>query len=328
MDDLSDESMVALYNDTPLLAKEENRTHIYSAKVPKDFGLLNEEEIKSIQDYPLELPLSELFNEAKDYLKTGDYQKSLYTLNLLLLHLQKEKLRTQEEIENLDIYKKALFLKAINKLLLGEEEAGVTALKRLLILDEGFEPAYIIIGFFYLEKKQTSLAEKIANIMFSRVKNPKLEAYLLLCHIYLSKGNQDKAQDIMDVAQSRYGDTTQIESLKALVYIKQEENGKACAILEKIKDNDETGPYFQFLYSRCLMNQQRFMDAIDFINKMIKRYPTYPHFYFQRGLIYKKKGNLEGAAEDWNAYAGFLENGLEEKNIIRLLLLDILKNVK
>lgn len=240
--------------------------------------------------------IAEYGNKAREFTKTGNYQKAIEVLEeAITKHSDEASLR---------------FNLGLNYLEIGNIKKAQAEFAKTVDLDPSHAKAYQGLGLIYYDKGDFS---KAAAYYLATKEAGKADAYVYykLGNCYFNLNRFNSAIDNYNKAIELKKDEKQFYFSLALAYLKNKNNNKSIAALREALKIDPM--FFDAQYHICInyIESNRFEDAIKEGEKLIKKEPNYAKGYLVIAHAYKRLGNL-AAANKYQQRAVALDPSLRE----------------
>jgi tetratricopeptide (TPR) repeat protein len=228
----------------------------------------------------LQSSIAEYGNKAREFTKTGNYQKAIEILEeAITKHSEEASLR---------------FNLGLNYLEIGNVKKAQAEFAKTVDLDPSHAKAYQGLGLIYYDKGDFS---KAAAYYLATIEAGKADAYVQYklgnCYYQLNRFNS--AIEHYSQAIELKGDEKQFYFSLALAYLKNRNNNKSIAALQQALKIDPM--FLDAQYHICInyIESNRFEDAVKEGQKLIKKDPNYAKGYLVIAHAYKRLGNLAEA---------------------------------
>lgn len=240
--------------------------------------------------------IAEYGNKAREFTKTGNYQKAIEVLEeAITKHSDEASLR---------------FNLGLNYLEIGNIKKAQAEFAKTVDLDPSHAKAYQGLGLIYYDKGDFS---KAAAYYLATIEAGKADAYVhyKLGNCYFNLNRFNSAIDHYNKAIELKKDEKQFYFSLGLAYLKNKNNNKSIAALRDALKIDPM--FFDAQYHICInyIESNRFEDAIKEGEKLIQKEPNYAKGYLVIAHAYKRLGNL-AAANKYQQRAVALDPSLRE----------------
>lgn len=210
---------------------------------------------------------------------------------LASIHQQSDHLDYNEAIEN-DIQ----LLKSICLIEIGKTESGIQSLNRLIAENPYFMQPYIVLTNYYLRNEQEQIAYTIIKKAMDLDSNNK-EVIIAMTNVLIVQQNLNKAQDYIELLNTKFGDEKHVRFLLANLFTAREEFDQALAALKELQKNDElsdkTPGLMGYIYFRLGLIDK----ATYFLNLALKNNPYDIASRLYLGLSYLKDNEKSSEAK-------------------------------
>ncbi|MCQ2147290.1 MAG: TIGR02281 family clan AA aspartic protease [Bacteroidales bacterium] len=176
---------------------------------------------------------------------------------------------------------------------LGEKDDAIDAALKYIELDEDADSEEVVEAI--LKHKSYGIAKVRENVKHGE--EPLVWRYLLT-DVYETTEEYDLAIKEYDAIESDFGKSPQINYYRSQCYSGLGLNALALSELEKCMDDDDPSAKFIDKKAYYLRELGEYDDAIEVIDELIDMVPTLGYAYYQKGLNYEMKGDLD-SAYDW-----------------------------
>ncbi len=138
------------------------------------------------------------------------------------------------------------------------------------------EPTNTIVAkqaavFYYNDGKTDEAIEVLNGIIENG--EADVETWTLLAKMFVSKGEQDKAEEMLDNAEALDPDNPNLLFDRGVAKFGQKDYAAAGSFFQKILDIDPTNRDALYNLSLSLFNQEKFVEAIGFAESLVKNNP-------------------------------------------------------
>ncbi|HEX3020526.1 MAG TPA: tetratricopeptide repeat protein [Chitinispirillaceae bacterium] len=174
--------------------------------------------------------------------------------------------------------------------MLGNYNGAITAYHRAFELDEHFDRVLCRLGNLYLHSEKFQQAQKLFNVLSSRLEDPLTSADIV--NYYIESGQIKQAKSFVEshrklLEKSAWG-------LKSIgkMYLADGEYQRAISVLMKAVATGATDLDVELDLGMAYLSIADYDRATELFNRLIKFRPEYPRFYCCLGAAHRKAGRL------------------------------------